>query len=378
MAETFAELNVPDALAAAAKALGFSKPTALQQRLLPVLQSGTDVLLRTHSGSGRTLAYLLALMQRLLEGEPLEGRGPRSLILLPSRDKAMRLGRTIKELGRETPLRFGTLVGGRPYPMQHQMLRRPLDILVATPGRLMDHIRRGRVPFERLEVLVIDRLDQMFEMDLEADLEFIAGAAPGQRQRVLLTEQLSEAAEALAERLLNDPRRIEHEAPEERAPEQAKSSKPREARRPPRQGHGGQARKPRGQKNGTAPREVNGNVAPQGLKPQNKPKISQKKAARPGIGNKADRRAPARRGGGQGGRRQPGVRFPSDYANGPHTSQSPADAAEQHRAVKRHEPQQYLADYGFSSGPRNRKPVTVVYRGKSRKPPPHDDSEGDS
>ncbi|MEJ2480552.1 MAG: DEAD/DEAH box helicase, partial [Acidihalobacter sp.] len=182
------ELNVTDTLAEAAQAAGFSKPTALQERLLPVIRSGADVLLQAPGGGARSLAYLLPMMQRLLERDPLEGRGPRSLILSPSRDAAMKVGRTIKDIGRDSPLRFGTVVGGRPYPMQHQLLRRPLDILVATPSRLMDHIRRGRVPFERLEMLVIDRVDEMLELGLKDDLEFIASTSPEQRQTVLLGE----------------------------------------------------------------------------------------------------------------------------------------------------------------------------------------------
>jgi hypothetical protein len=402
LAETFAELNVVDTLAEAVQAVGFSKPTALQEHLLPIIQGGADVLLQAHSGSGRSLAYQLPMMQRLLERDPLEGRGPRSLILSPNRDAAMKVGRMIKDLGRDSPLRFGTVVGGRPYPMQHQLLRRPLDILVATPARLMDHIRRGRVPFERLEILVIDRVDEMLDMGLEEDLAFIAGTAPGQRQTVFLAERLSVAVEALSERLQREPQRIEFDAPPAQAapaapevePEEAvakPAAKPagqREGRRRSRSGRDGQSRKPRGQKNaGASPRgEVNGNVAapsPSATRPKPKAKSnsnngngnSNNKQGRAGN-NKAGLRGPGRRTGGQG-RRQPDVRFPSDYANGPRAPQSKSDAVEQHREVKRHEPGQYLADYGFSSGPSTRKPVTVVYRSKGRKSVRREDEGSD-
>jgi hypothetical protein len=394
LSETFAELNVADTLAEAARAVGFSKPTALQQRLLPVIQGGTDVLLQAHGGSARSLAYLLPMMQRLLEREPQEGRGPRSLILSPSRDAAMKVGRMIKDLGRDSPLRFGTVVGGRPYPMQHQLLRRPLDILVATPSRLMDHIRRGRVPFERLEMLVIDRADEMLEQGLKDDLEFIAGTATAQCQTLLLAESINAELDGLSERLQREPERLELEEPPKAAqpavatePEApaAKPNKPAAqrgeglGRRRSRSGRDGQARKPRGQKNAAAPRgEVNGNVAPSAQKP--KSKVNKNKQQAQGGNNKAGVRGPGRRSGGQQGRRKSEVRFPSDYANGPRTGhgQSPAEAAEQHREVKRHEPMQYLADYGFSSGPRTRKPVTVVYRGKGRKSARRegDDDEG--
>lgn len=388
MAETFAEMNVTEALAKAVEAAGFSKPTELQKRLIPALHGGSDLLVRAFAGSGRSLGYLLPMMQRLIEREPLEGRGPRSLILSPSRDAAMKIGRTIKELGRESPLRFGTVVGGRPYPMQHQLLRRPLDILVATPSRLMDHIRRGRVPFERLEMLVIDRVDEMLEMGLGDDLAFIAASSPGGRQTVLLAERIDSMLEGLSERLQHMPERIELAEADAAAmlPEatlggetfaadvreasgtSATPAPHRRARNAPR---AGQARKPRTSKSSAALRgKANGNVAP-GTAAKAKAKTKGKQQETKGrqgraTGNRAGLRGPGRRTGGPN-RRQPEVRFPSDYANGPHAPQSRADAVEQHREVKRHEPMQYLADYGFSAGSRTRKPVTVVYRGKGRK-----------
>lgn len=368
LAETFAELKVADTLANAAESVGFSKPTALQQRVIPVILSGADVLLQARSGSGSSLAYLLPMMHRLLENEPGEGRGPRSLILSPGRDEAMKIGRTIKELGRDSPLRFGTVVGGRPYPMQHQLLRRPLDILVATPARLMDHIRRGRVPFERLEMLVIERADEMLAMGLAEDLYFIAESSPGPRQTLVFAQQIDAGIEALSDRLQRETQRIEFDEPRPPAVKEEKAKAHREGgRRRPRNARDGQARKSRGQKSpgNEAVREVNGNTLNGASdkpkqKPRNKPSGKAAKAAKAG-----GLRGPGRRGG--QGRRQSDVRFPSDYANGPRAPQSPADAAEQHREVKRHEPMQYLADYGFSSGPRTRKPVTVVYRGKGRK-----------
>ncbi|MEJ2480259.1 MAG: hypothetical protein P8Y78_08780, partial [Acidihalobacter sp.] len=195
----------------------------------------------------------------------------------------------------------------------------------------------------------------------------------------------------LSERLQRGPERIESEAPPETVqqkvggePEaQPKPAAQREGRRRPRTGRDSQGRKSRGQKKAAAPHgEVNGNVAaPAAQKPKPKPKPKSKaknKPARAGneANSKAGLRGPGRRSGGQG-RRKSDVRFPSDYANGPRASQSPAEAAEQHREVKRHEPMQYLADYGFSSGPRTRKPVTVVYRGKGRKSVRREGEDGD-
>ncbi|WP_198034122.1 DEAD/DEAH box helicase family protein [Acidihalobacter ferrooxydans] len=394
MADTFAELNVTDTLASAAEAIGFSKPTELQERLLPMVQGGANVLVCANGGSGRTLGYLLPMMERLLGHEPREGRGPRSLILSPSRDTAMKTGRMIKSVAQTSHLRFGTVVGGRPYPMQHQLLRRPLDLLVATPARLMDHMRRGRVPFERLEILVVDGVDELFETGFESELDFVVDAVAGESlQTVLLAGRMSADVEALSARVQPDAQRIELVAAppavqgEEIAAEAEKKTpadKPRGRGRNVRSNT--RSRRPRGaNKNNATPQgEVNGNVAEpagnaaragQGKTRKGKAKSAPKRAP---TGNAAGTaRGQNRRTGGGQGRRKPQVHFPSDYANGPHQPKSPAEAVEQHREVKRHEPMQYLADYGFSSGSKANKPVTVVYRNKHRKPLHRDDEGND-
>ena len=367
LAESFSELNLDPSLVEAAAAQGLVGPSELQERLLPLLQSGAHVRLRAGQESGQKTGYLLPLMQRLLDTTPQEGKSPRALILCPDREQAMALGRTLKALGNDSPLRFGTVVGGRPYPMQHQLLRRPLDILVATPTRLADHMRRGHVPFDRLRLLVLDEADEMLDSAMEADLEFILEATAGGVEQTLLRYRHSTPAlERLSARLQPAAQSIEMPVAEEedaRMPPDLHES--RKARRGPRR------RTPFGRVAATS--HKSGNAKGKGKVAHGKANASGRQSGKSAAAT-VKNRAPGRRNGPH--RRQPAVRFPSDHANAGRPPAPPGEAVEQHREVKRHEPQQYLADYGFASSPRTRRPVTIIYRNKSRKPIHGDEEAG--
>lgn len=404
MAESFADLTLADPLLAAVEEIGLRAPSAIQSRLVAAVLAGSDVVAITPTGQGGTTGYLLGLMQRLLAEPAPEGRGPRALVLAPTRDQAMQIGRMIKQFGHDTRLRFGTVVGGRPYPTQHQLLRRPLDILVATPGRLMDHIRRGRVPFERLRLLVLDKTDQMLDMGLGSEIYSIVDAsAETLQQKVVLSDAPNDAVGLLVARLTRYPVRIDEGAGEavsekllaetatvheevaeimdededERQPAELQAGTMSESSR-----SGARRSKPRGPRRAGA-----GNAGgTQGGKPAGK-SVRGPRAARQGGGNKPAQanggngggngktgkgglRGPGRRlAGAQGqggrGRRSPDVRFPSDYASGPGGA-SKAPPAEP-RGPQPNEPVQYSADYGFSVAPGARKPVNVVYRTKGRR-----------
>lgn len=403
LAESFADLTLAAPLLAAVEELGLSAPSAIQSRLVAAVLAGSDVAAITPPGHGGTTGYLLGLMQRLLAEPAPEGRGPRALVLAPTRDQAMQIGRMIKQFGHDTRLRFGTVVGGRPYPTQHQLLRRPLDILVATPGRLMDHIRRGRVPFERLKLLLLDKADQMLDMGLGSEIYSIVDAsAETLQQTVVLSDAPNDAVGLLVARLTRYPVRIEEggeAAPETQQAETVaineetpESMDEDEDDRQPAElagtvpgspgGGAGRRSKSRGPRRAGA-----GNAgSTQGGKPAGK-SARGPRAARQGGGNKPAQanggngggngksgkgglRGPGRRlAGAQGqggrGRRSPDVRFPSDYASGPGGA-SKAPPAEP-RGPQPNEPVQYSADYGFSVAPGARKPVNVVYRTKGRR-----------
>lgn len=391
MADSFSDLPLAAPLLTAVEELGLSAPNETQSRLIAAMLAGSDVLAVMPSGTGGTTGYLLGLLQYLLTREPSEGRGPRALVLSPTRDQAMQIGRVIKHLGHDTRLRFGTVVGGRPYPTQHQLLRRPLDILVATPGRLMDHVRRGRVPFERLKVLLLDKADQMLDMGLGSDLYGIVDASGAQHeQTVILSDRPNDAVNLLAVRLARDPVKLGLEAGNmaydtDQATEAVEGDLfDEEDRQPPGLLSTGETKPPpgrrakagRGGRRSSGSRAVGSNKAPGGRpnKPARGPRTGrQGEAQSPATQTSAKQqtknglRGPGRRVPPQNGRgkRPSHVRFPSDYALGP-GGRAKAPPAEP-RGPKPNEPVQYSSDYGFSVAPGSRKPVNVVYRTKHRR-----------
>lgn len=372
MATLLMDMNLADPLSAAAEGMGFDSPTDFQRRTMASILEGRNLFVRVPEERGPNMAWALALLHLLMTRKAPEGRGPRILVLTAQRDQAMRLGRLIKRLIQDTPLRFGTIVSGRPYPMQSQLLRRPLDMLIATPDRLVDHIRRGRVPLERLDALVIDKSDELLAGDSAQDLQAVLEALEGRNlQSLVLGKQLNESVVQLSVGLQVDIEYLE-------APGGEVSTDPvgQEAVRPALQKtgeasaavgvHRSRSRSRRGKRKtehdqDTAKDEVNGNVLATGTTQQAKPgKIKSKRGKSAPGGTSGTVRHHGN------GQRQPGVRFPSDYANGPR-HRNPQDVIEQRRELKLNEPVQYLADYGFAPSADKRKPVTVVYRGKNRK-----------
>lgn len=394
MAESFADMPLAEPLLAAVEELGFVDPKEKQSILIAAMLSGSDVLAIMPPGTGGTTAYLMGLIQLLLSDVSGEGRGPRALVLAPTRDQAMQIGRMIKQLGHDTRLRFGTVVGGRPYPTQHQLLRRPLDILVATPGRLMDHIRRGRVPFERLKLLLLDKADRMLDMGLGSEIYGIVDASGlAREQTIILSEAPNAAVNLLAARLMNEPVSVGVEASEAVAKPAAEKPSERhdaaeselfeeEDRQPPglrstgetTNTPGKRSKPPRGKRrtggsgakeaqNGKHGKASRGTRAPhQGGAQKSGTQTALNKQTKAGL------RGPGRRsttGQGGRGRRMSDVRFPSDYASGP--GGPPKAPPAEPRGPRANEPVQYSADYGFSVAPGARKPVNVVYRTKNRR-----------
>ncbi|MEK8089855.1 DEAD/DEAH box helicase [Thermithiobacillus plumbiphilus] len=206
---SFAELNLCQPLMQALAASGYDQPTEIQRQAIPAALSGQDVMASAQTGTGKTAAFVLPALQRLQTPAAVSGRGPRVLILTPTRELAQQIQEAIRRYARFTPLRAGVIVGGAPYPAQEQMLARPLDLLVATPGRLIDHMQRNRVDFSRMELLVLDEADRMLDMGFVDDVERIAAAAPASRQTLLFSATLEGGPARLASRMLKDPVRIQ-------------------------------------------------------------------------------------------------------------------------------------------------------------------------
>jgi superfamily II DNA/RNA helicase len=206
---SFNQLNLhPNLLKAVAKC-GFNQPTNIQREAIPVVLSGRDLMASAQTGTGKTAAFVLPTLQRLLTPACKQGKGPRVLVLTPTRELALQVNEHIRQFSHGSRFTTGTVVGGMPYPPQIKMLRNPLDLLVATPGRLMDHMDKGLVDFSRLEMLVLDEADRMLDMGFIDDIRAIAKTMPRERQTLLFSATLEGEVLKIAKQILIDPVRIQ-------------------------------------------------------------------------------------------------------------------------------------------------------------------------
>jgi len=221
---SFAALNLGAPLLRAIETCGFTAPTEIQSKAIPVVLAGRDLMASAQTGTGKTAAFVLPALQRLLTPAPKSGKGPRVLVLAPTRELATQVEDNIRSLSQGMRVTAVSLVGGVPYPPQIRALGRPVDILVATPGRLMDHMERGRVDLTRLELLVLDEADRMLDMGFVDAVREIAAATPAERQTVLFSATFEGPVLAIAKALLKEPERLHlaavhkpHERIEQRA-----------------------------------------------------------------------------------------------------------------------------------------------------------------
>ncbi len=209
---TFAELPLDARLLAGVESMGYHLPTPVQRRAIPAALSGRDVLALAATGTGKTAAYALPLLQRLLEGP----RGQvRALVVAPTRELAEQIHDHIRRLGSMTRLRSTTVYGGVGIMPQALRLRTGVEIVVACPGRLLDHLRRGNLDLSALDVLVLDEGDSLFELGFLADLRALLAAVPARCQRMLFSATLPQAVQGLAGEALRDPVtvRVDAQAP---------------------------------------------------------------------------------------------------------------------------------------------------------------------
>lgn len=206
---SFQDFNLNPSLLKAIDDTGFQTPSDIQQLSIPHLLQGKDIMASAPTGTGKTAAFVLPALQRLLDNEPGEGRGPRVLVLTPTRELAKQVADNIYTFTKYARMRTCSIVGGMPYPPQIKLLRQPLDFMVATPGRLIDHINSGRIDFSRLEVLVLDEADRMLDMGFIDDVKKIAALTPGSRQTVLFSATLEGEILRVAQKILTDPERVQ-------------------------------------------------------------------------------------------------------------------------------------------------------------------------
>jgi len=202
---SFDTFGLHPTLLSAIDALGFTAPTPIQQTAIPAILTGRDLIGCAQTGTGKTAAYLLPMLHRLLHGAT---RGPRALIILPTRELAVQVDAHRQELARYTPLRGAAIYGGLPLAHQAQALRKNVDVVAATPGRLLDYLTRNPAWLARLQVLVLDEADRLLDMGFLPDLRRIMAYLPQQRQTLLLAATLPPAIVALAEEMLCAPLKV--------------------------------------------------------------------------------------------------------------------------------------------------------------------------
>ena len=210
----FADLGLRPELVRALAALGYEEPTPVQREAIPPLLAGSDVLGQAATGTGKTAAFALPLLQRLEAGG--RGRLPIGLVLTPTRELAMQVSEATHKYGRELGARVLPVYGGQPIGRQLRALEQGVDIVVATPGRALDHVGRGTLRLDALEVVVLDEADEMLDMGFADDLEALFAATPASRQTVLFSATLPARIDAIARRHLRKPVRV-HIEPERMA-----------------------------------------------------------------------------------------------------------------------------------------------------------------
>ncbi len=204
-AATFAELGLPGPLVTALGEQGITAPFAIQARALPDALAGRDVLGRAQTGSGKTLAFGLPLLARLAHGGPRQPRSPRGLVLVPTRELARQVAEVLAPLGRRLGVRVTTVYGGAPMGRQIEQLARGVDIVVATPGRLIDLIGRGAASLAQIEIAVLDEADHMADLGFMPAVTQLLDATPRDGQRMLFSATLDRDVDRLVTAYLTDP-----------------------------------------------------------------------------------------------------------------------------------------------------------------------------
>jgi ATP-dependent RNA helicase RhlE len=204
----FTELNLSDPLQEAIQTMGFTEATPIQVEAIPPGLAGQDVVGVAQTGTGKTAAFLLPALERLLR-DPRQTKNPRVVVLAPTRELVIQVSDHARTLAKQTSLRIATIYGGDRMKPQIDSLRRGTDVIVATPGRLMDHMRRRNVSFKELEVLILDEADRMLDMGFLPDMKQIIRAMPNQRQTMLFSATMSPPVMHLAQQFQHNPVKVE-------------------------------------------------------------------------------------------------------------------------------------------------------------------------
>jgi len=206
---SFSSLGLSDPLLRAIDEKGYSKPSPIQLEAIPAVLSAKDVMAAAQTGTGKTAGFTLPLLQRLEGGNKVRANHIRALVLTPTRELAAQVAESVATYGKHLPLKSSVVFGGVKINPQMMKLRGGVDVLVATPGRLMDLYNQNAVKFSQVEILVLDEADRMLDMGFIRDIRKILALLPKNRQNLLFSATFSGDIRTLASNLLSDPVQIE-------------------------------------------------------------------------------------------------------------------------------------------------------------------------
>jgi len=204
----FTELGLVSELSSAVASKGYQTPTPIQAQAIPTILEGRDLMGGSQTGTGKTAAFTLPMLQRLSSGQS-RPKSPRGLVLTPTRELAAQVGESVATYGKELKLTSAVIFGGVGMNPQVDRLRRGVDILVATPGRLLDHVGQGTLDLSRVEIFVLDEADRMLDMGFIHDIRKVLKLLPARRQNLLFSATYSSEIKELADGILHNPVLVE-------------------------------------------------------------------------------------------------------------------------------------------------------------------------
>ena len=202
---SFKDLGLPDVLAKRCESIGYTEPTPIQKQAIPIVLRGADIIACAETGTGKTAAFLLPILNKLINEKP---KGTSVLILAPTRELANQTDAACRELAPKS-IRCAAIIGGAGYKAQENALRRGADIIVATPGRLVDFMERGEINFSNLHTLVLDEADRMLDMGFLPSIKRIVKALPTKRQTLFFSATMSPEIEKIAYSLMIEPEYVD-------------------------------------------------------------------------------------------------------------------------------------------------------------------------
>ena len=220
--EGFAALGLDPRIVEALTTLGYEEPTPIQQQSITPLIDGRDLLGQAATGTGKTTAFALPILQRFIDDGGPKATGPVALVLVPTRELAMQVAEAVHRYGKALGVRVLPVYGGQPIGRQIHAMRSGVDVVIATPGRALDHMRRGTLQLGSVRIVVLDEADEMLDMGFQEDIETVLKESPPERQTVLFSATMPPRIDAIAKRHQRNPVRIRISKPAGKAGEAPK------------------------------------------------------------------------------------------------------------------------------------------------------------